>query len=137
MLMSADRCRPIEDRRRRQSLKRAKAIAETAGPRSHGEGERGPSGNLNSGKALSEMGLFDLRHSLTCGYSVEESADFLRRRDSAEVRAKAAELGADHVKEGRVDQLKAYRYPTRVFLLAVILCLILFGSTAAILTWIL
>jgi hypothetical protein len=54
--------------------------------------ERGSPVNLNSGKAWSEADLFDLRHSLARGHSVEETANFLCRH-CAEVRTKAVELG--------------------------------------------
>jgi hypothetical protein len=48
--------------------------------------------NLNSGKAWSEMDLWDLRNSVSHGRTAKEVADFLCR-NIEEVREKIAELG--------------------------------------------
>jgi hypothetical protein len=50
--------------------------------------------NLNTGKAWSEMDLFDLKNSLAQGDSPEKVAVFLCRTER-EVRIKMAELGLD------------------------------------------
>jgi hypothetical protein len=52
-----------------------------------------PIQDINDGKPWSEMDVFDLRHSLAYGRSIEEVAGFLCRSGTVEVRRKAEELG--------------------------------------------
>ncbi len=51
--------------------------------------------NLNTGKEWSELDLFDLRHFMGLGESIDKIADFLCR-DVEEVRRKVAEIDPNY-----------------------------------------